>query len=283
MNPIRILIVENNPEFREMLRLFMTGLGHATDTAGSLSEGIELCAARSYALAFVDLSLAEMQSAQAEEDFSNRDGLKLVERIKNSGEGTQVIVLSGQPDPQIVADSLQRFGAHHFQSKKELIHPKPGGEGATLLSLVNKHAALAQLNLLDGRDNVMLCLTQGVDTEIWIDRTLRTFRPTFGQDGLKRYFTDLVSRLGPVRQLKDEPWLCSPDMNRGRACGRFWSKALGRAVIAVFGASREIMEEAIAEQVPRPHPEVLLDLSEFNIHGRVYALPDAPRSLFREP
>jgi len=283
MEAIRILIVENNEEFRNTLERILSGLGHAVAAVGSLEQALGLVAARTYHLALVDLSLSELASAQAEEDFKNQDGLKLVRQILGSGEGTQVIVLSGQPDPQVVADSLQEYGAHSFLAKKVFRNPEPGFGVEKFLALVQKHLGKVHLEIQDGHDNALRCLTMGKDSDIWIDQALRAFNPTYGQDGLRRYFTDFLNRLGPVRQLCGNPWAITPDMRRNRALGRFWSKAHGTACLAVFGASRALLEEEIAERVPQPLTPLLPDCVEFNIHGRVYALPEEPRHLFREP
>lgn len=283
MTTPRILVVDNIADFRETVVRIVSGLGYEVDSARNLEEALAKVAERTYDLALVDLSLSELGTAQAEDDFKNIDGLVLVRRIRDSKEGTQVVVLSGQPDTQVVADCIQESGAQVFLAKKVLRSAEQGDGLDRLVGLVKKHVALARINVLDGHDNALWCLTMKRDTEIWIDRALRAFNPVYGQDGLKRYFTDFLNRLGPVRQLRDNPWAIDPDMRSGRASGMFWSKKHGAAMLAVFGASPELMEQEAAARAPKPLPEVLLELAEYNIHGRVLLLPDQPRSLFREP
>lgn len=278
----RILVVENNQSFRNILRRRLESLGFRVDAAASLDEARARCDAKTYHLALVDLSLGAEALTQEHEDYANRDGQQVVQHIKGKKEGTRVIVLSGHPDTQETTDSLQVHGADYFLSKEKLC-PGPSGESSDILiKKVDEQLQLVRLNLLDGYENPVRCITQGRNADLWRHNAVDVLKPTFGDKSLDDYLNTFLEHLGPVRRKKGPDALLGVDLKQRLVEGVFWSKALGVAVHAVLTTPRDALEAVLQARYGDQRPEQVFSLNEFLIHGAVLVSPE-PRDGFVEP
>jgi DNA-binding NtrC family response regulator len=55
----RILVIDDDPGFRQLLQAILTGEGYAVDEGASVADGLRLCAARQYDLVLSDLKLPD--------------------------------------------------------------------------------------------------------------------------------------------------------------------------------------------------------------------------------
>jgi len=230
----------------------------------------------------VDLSLGPEVETQDREDFSNRDGCRVVEMIKAKKEGTRVVVVSGHPDTQVAADVLQHSGADYFQSKEPLFHAPLAGAADPLRKIITGQLQLAKLNLLDGFENPVRAITQGRDSDLWRHNAVAALQPTFKDESLNKYLGAFLEELGPVRRKKRAAALMDVRVKDNAVEGVFWSKALGMAVHVVLGTPREKMEGIFRACYGDALPQEVFRLDEFLISGSGYVSPE-PRSAFVEP
>lgn len=108
----KILVVEDDDDARVTLAAVLKREGVRVEACGSLAEATAAIESRRFDLALIDIMLAGPQ------DRSNRDGIDVLARIKAAGEGTMTLVLSGQSDPDLVADIWQEHGADGYISKE---------------------------------------------------------------------------------------------------------------------------------------------------------------------
>jgi CheY-like chemotaxis protein len=83
-----ILIVDDAPRFRDLLRNALANEGYAIETAASLAAAREALAAAQFKLAILDIRLVD-------EDKSNLDGLQLFHDIGRTNRRTKVILITG--------------------------------------------------------------------------------------------------------------------------------------------------------------------------------------------
>jgi len=116
----RVLVVEDVDTMRKMLvRSFLLRGHYRVDEAADLDEAMHALETCTYQVALVDIMLAGAM------DTANRDGSKVLEKIRDLEEGTRAIVLSGQDQPQLARDFLKEFGAADYIAKSE-----PGRSGS---------------------------------------------------------------------------------------------------------------------------------------------------------
>ena len=107
--PVRILLLEDDPHFADLLRTQLRRLpsvGSRLEVAATLGEALDKLAADSFGLVLADLNLPDAS------------GLQAVEALARSGEQL-VIVLTGEPDAALRAGALEA-GAYDFLSKDDL-------------------------------------------------------------------------------------------------------------------------------------------------------------------
>ncbi|MEI6634700.1 MAG: response regulator [Chlamydiota bacterium] len=79
-----ILVVDDDPFSREMLRIFIEKRGHSTDLADDGTDALALLkSGRAYDLVISDINMPRM------------DGLTLLREIKKEAPGTRVILVTG--------------------------------------------------------------------------------------------------------------------------------------------------------------------------------------------
>lgn len=283
MSQHRILVVENNASFRNILQRRLESLGYQADAARNLAEAKRLTDEKTYHLALVDLSLGEEEANSEREDYANRDGHLVVRHIKAKGEGTRVVVLSGHPDTQVATDSLQRFGADYFLSKNQLC-PAPTGAPASdpLPGLIKEQAAKAKLKWRDDYDTPVRCVAQGNGADIWLAQAVEAIKPTYGDKSLHQYLEIMLEALGPARRGKSADALLDVRVRDKAIEGVFWSKAKGCAAHVVLAYPRENLEDILSVRYGAVRPEPLFQLTEHFINGCAFPSPE-PRENFVEP
>jgi len=124
----RLLVVEDEHPFGSELARFFRRKGFEVDEASDFLGAIAQVDRRTYHVALVDLMLAG-------QDRTNRDGLRVIDHINDLGEGTSVVVMSYQDDPQTAADTVQSQKAFRYMAKPRIIK-----EGASVLLPVIEQA-----------------------------------------------------------------------------------------------------------------------------------------------
>lgn len=86
---LRILVIEDNPDARELLRMVLEMDGHMVETAADGAAGVRMAAATAPDIALVDIGLPEM------------DGYEVARRIRRRlGAAVRLVALTGYGDPE---------------------------------------------------------------------------------------------------------------------------------------------------------------------------------------
>jgi len=101
----RILVVDDEPQIREMLSMYFDRHGYETLTAGDSTETLRLISESKVDVVVLDIGLAE------------EDGLKLLEKLKAENPGLRVIMLTGMGFVEDLLTEATQKGADGYVSK----------------------------------------------------------------------------------------------------------------------------------------------------------------------
>lgn len=100
----RLLVVDDDDGFRELLKTILQNEGYKVDTAPNGEEGIRIARNRSYDLIFLDLKMPGM------------DGMQVLKILKPESPTTDFIIVTAYADVQIAVE-LIRLGAKEYITK----------------------------------------------------------------------------------------------------------------------------------------------------------------------
>lgn len=101
----RILVVDDEPQIREMLSMYFDRHGYETVSAANSQETLRAVAETSIDVVVLDIGLAE------------EDGLKLLEQLKTQDPHLRVIMLTGMGFVEDLLQEAQQKGADGYVSK----------------------------------------------------------------------------------------------------------------------------------------------------------------------
>ena len=101
----RILVVDDEPQIREMLSMYFSRHGFDAATAGDSATTLQLVKDTAVDVVVLDISLAD------------EDGLKLLEQLKKTQPGLRVIMLTGMGFVEDLLQEAQQKGADGYVSK----------------------------------------------------------------------------------------------------------------------------------------------------------------------
>ena len=104
MEELRLLLVDDEPEFVEPTAVRLGRRGVACMTAGSGEEALEILAERSFDCAVVDVKMSRM------------DGLQLLQKLKVSHPRMPVILLTGHASVELGMQGME-LGAFEYLLK----------------------------------------------------------------------------------------------------------------------------------------------------------------------
>lgn len=101
---MNLLVVEDDPDFRETCARWMTRKGHQVSTAAHAQQALELCDRSSFDVAIVDMNMPGLT------------GLELLERMKSAQVETEVLILTGQGTIESAVNAM-KLGACDYLTK----------------------------------------------------------------------------------------------------------------------------------------------------------------------
>ena len=101
----RILVVDDEPQIREMLSMYFSSHGYDTVTAGDSTQAMRAVGESKVDVVVLDIGLAE------------EDGLKLLEQLKSQRPDLHVIMLTGMGFVEDLLQEAQQKGADGYVSK----------------------------------------------------------------------------------------------------------------------------------------------------------------------
>ena len=102
--PIKLLLVEDEEEFRDTAAKWMLRQEHEVEQAGNAQEALRHCDARYFDVAVVDLNMPGIS------------GLELLQQMKERHLDTEVIILTGQATVETAVTAM-KFGACDYLTK----------------------------------------------------------------------------------------------------------------------------------------------------------------------
>jgi len=119
----KVLVVDDQPDVREALRLLLKGAGYAIETVDSPGDALAAAANRDHDLIVVDMNFTR-------DTTSGEEGLKLVDHLHAQRREVPIIAMTGWSTIELAVEAMQR-GACDFV-------PKPW-DNNHFLSVVRKH------------------------------------------------------------------------------------------------------------------------------------------------
>ena len=225
------LLVEDDRGWLEIYRRAASQVGIETiRCVTSYDQAASEIAALRFAVALIDIGLSD-------EDDGNADGLRVMDTIREVGDPTSTIVITGRGDVfwPVVQDSSQRYVAFNVITKSGLM---PSG----LRTLIE--SALREYNLRSavGDSAPLLAALRGdMEWFIWDDMLLRKVVTRGGAPELRRLIHSLFAPFAPL--LPGERGGVRV-LDGDLACGAFWSRGAGMPVVACFGPSASVTTAA---------------------------------------
>jgi len=231
--PIRrsALLVEDDAAWSEIYARAASQAGIETVArVRSHGQAASEIAAMRFGVALIDIGLSE-------DDDTNVDGLRVMDTIREAGDPTSIVVITGRSGGDvlpIVRDSLQKYNAFDILAKRTL-------GPSDLRTLIEAGLRQYQLRASEGIEALRTALRGDMEPFAWDDMLLRTAVTRGGAPQLYRLihslfapFTPLLpGERGGVRVLDGD-----------LACGVFWSRGAGMAVVACFGSSASVTTAA---------------------------------------
>jgi sigma-B regulation protein RsbU (phosphoserine phosphatase) len=119
----RVLVVDDQPDVREALRLLLKGAGYAIETVASPDDALVAAAQGDYNLIIVDMNYTW-------DTTSGEEGLRLVDQLRAQRRDVPIVAMTGWSTIELAVEAMQR-GACDFV-------PKPW-DNLRFLSVVQKH------------------------------------------------------------------------------------------------------------------------------------------------
>ena len=104
MEPIKILVIDDEPVICDGCRLTLSDQGFAVDSCNSGTNGLEILLGGEYDLALLDMKLPDM------------NGMEILRHVKHENPGVYVIVMTGYSSISNAVQAM-REGADNYLAK----------------------------------------------------------------------------------------------------------------------------------------------------------------------
>ncbi len=221
-----LLIVEDNTEWcLAYARAAVREGGVTVRTAADLDAAQDLIDEMQFAVAFVDIGLNAG-------DDQNVDGLRVMAKIRAAGDNTSIVVVTGRSGRDVLpiaVDALKVYGAVEVAAKADIGPDRVG-------ALLRKGLTEFERRTGDARAAAIESLRGAVDPWRWDDQILRATGVRGGIAGLHGFLEQLLAQFVPLvpRQTGRAADLDEP---AGVVHGSYWSRAIGKPVVACFASA----------------------------------------------
>jgi DNA-binding NtrC family response regulator len=103
-NPVRVLVVDDEPAVRDLLVSYLASLGFVAETAGDGLEGLDKYKQGDFDLVLTDLSMPNM------------DGIELVRQIREHDDEAAILMITGHPTIATAVEAIKQ-GATDYITK----------------------------------------------------------------------------------------------------------------------------------------------------------------------
>jgi ActR/RegA family two-component response regulator len=272
-----VLIVEDEDEWRKIYeRAVSSQLPERTvKVAKDLTGAQRLIDSTKFAVAFVDVGLDIA-------DDQNVDGLRVMEKLRDTGDKTSIVVVtgrSGQDVLPITRDAIKKYGAYDTVGKGSV---SPSEIRRLLTGGLQAYREATVSSRMDARNSIRGTAGEGV----WDYQVIQAigFAGDAGEfysflDQLFGKYLPLVAAMGGEQ--------LNVDAERRFVYGKYWSRAITEGLLIAFGAASSF------EEVLRAIPEEASGLADHGnrtpinevtgpgVRGAVYVVADSRRDEFR--
>jgi DNA-binding NtrC family response regulator len=131
--PTRVLIVEDEPELRKILRVLIESIGFPVDESTNREDGLAMLSGdRDIGIVLLDLGLPPTADDYAE-------GIRFLKEARNRSSLTKIVVLTGRDSPDAALNAIEH-GASDYLTKPF--------DGSALINAVKRAALYYQQELL---------------------------------------------------------------------------------------------------------------------------------------
>lgn len=243
MSNKKVLLIEDIEGSRNTYAEIIRDGGFSVDAVGNLSDAIALISKKTYHVAVVDITLDE-------DDLYNRDGLKVIQYLHDLKEGTESVILSGQPELEVAVEAFEKFGLVQYIEKRKLRKTED------LISAVEKAYMKAKIKHLGPFNSISSLFSGTRNAASWEHDCLLALKPSEGMKGLSEFLKGFCKPLTPLLAKKGSVSPTEIDNARKRIFGTFWSKGIGSAVNLIIGPTEDasnLLEELSLAEKDNPH------------------------------
>jgi ActR/RegA family two-component response regulator len=230
----KVLIVEDEDHWHGIYEEAVEAQGSEPSVrmAKDLLSAERLIDAVKFAVAFVDVSLDP-------HDGRNADGLKVMKKIRDVGDETSIVVVtgrSGQDVLPITRNAIKDYGAYDTVGKSR-VTPKD------ITKLLEGGLEAYRQATVAGRKDARDALRGGLRPEKWDDEVMRATHFRGDAGSFYDFLRDLLGEFLPL-VARDGGGQAVIDPATGLVLGEYWSRAIGAAVLICFGAAEPFDEAA---------------------------------------
>lgn len=129
--PIRVIVIEDDPDWQELITDMLYQFDLHVDTFSSLKEAMPALFENGYAIAISDLSLSQS-------DPGNKDGFDLLSLIQRLNSPCATILLTGYGSIDVAVEAITRYRVFAFLTKEGLDRSEFTN---TIQRILTRHAA----------------------------------------------------------------------------------------------------------------------------------------------
>ncbi len=229
----RILVVEDIDTMRETWIAVLERANYRVEGAATAVAAIAAIDCSSYHVAIVDIMLA------GEKDISNRDGAKVLEYLRDVGDRTRALVLSGQSnDITLVRDLLKKYDAFDYIAKWDVEE-----KGNSFLLQKIKDTVVPEKTI--SWDELTRTLAWNWMEQAFVSECLHFLKFNGGFENLSRLLLTACQHVMPLLVGIGATRAISRDKVPEVFSGTFWSRGQGTAVeLLIYGknAPKEVLE-----------------------------------------
>jgi ActR/RegA family two-component response regulator len=268
-----LLIVEDDAEWCNAYKRAAEKEGfRLIKAAKDLAEAETFVDEIQFALAFIDIGLNV-------KDDQNVDGLRVMQKIRESGDETSIVVVTGRAGRDVLPitrDSLIKYGAHDIVGKAE-IEPKD------IRAILKTGREAFRHRISTALPAAHNALRGKLEPWEWDDQMLRTLHVTDGVRGLYRFLDQLAGEFLPLIPRNTEDPLV---IESGMADASYWSRSVGQAVVLFYAEAERaapVIEAARSQGTLLGRYQVdavLVEKSGNGLGGAVFAQRNTTRQSF---
>jgi ActR/RegA family two-component response regulator len=230
-----VLIVEDEDEWRSIYERAVSSQrpGQTIKVAKDLAGAERLIDSTKFAVAFVDVGLDVS-------DDQNVDGLQVMKKIRDAGDETSIVVVTGRSGQDVVSitrDAIKKYNAFDTLGKGSV---EPSDIRRLLKGGLEAYEEATAPRKQDARDSIR----GSVDGNIWDYQATTAVNFKGGIQGFYDFLDGLLGEYIPLVPELGEQHTCIDAENK-IVYGAYWSRAISAGVLICFAAAAAF-DEALA-------------------------------------